>query len=289
MHSLTSAYRVGRFDGVLALLGVLGLVLATIVFGVMLVRGNTLILPEGDLTKSLTFNGALGIYYLTLAFYLPMARFGPRGRGLWLGSVALITLYSYAVETVQIFRGIDPRFSDAGSSSDQFFGILFGLAAVAQIVAFVILAVRFFRIPASLAVLAIRYASGATMLAFVAGVWMSVIGGREVGEAGNLLPLHALGFHALQAIPLLAWLLERSSLPSPNSRRLVHIAGAGWMAACLAVAWQTQAGRSIVDTTPATLAALAILLLWIGLSVAALVAWCRTAGRRSVYDTKVAS
>jgi hypothetical protein len=263
-NRVTSAYRAAECDRVLALLGVLGLALAAIIFGVMLVRGNTRIPPEGDLTKSLTFDAALGIYYLTLAFYLPRARFSPGARRLWLRAVVFFALYSYSVETVQIFRGIDPRFSEAGSSWDTLLGILFGLVAVGQIVVFVVLALRFFRLPASLVVLAIRYASGATMVAFAAGIWMSVIQGREVGEAGNLLPLHALGFHALQAIPLLGWLLERSSLPGSTARRLVHVAGAGWIAACLAVAWQTRAGRSLADPSLAVLAALVLLLLWGG-------------------------
>jgi hypothetical protein len=279
-RSIVSACRAAKFDSILALLGLLGLVLAAIVFGVMVVRGNTLIPPEGDLTKSLTFNGALGIYYLTLAFYLPLAQFSPGARRLWLSALGFVALYSYGIETIQIFRGIDPRFSDVGSSWDQALGILFGIVAVGQILLFVILAVRFFRLPASLAVLGIRYASGATMLAFVAGVWMTVINGREVGADGNLLPLHALGFHALQAIPLIAWLLERSALSAGTAHRIVHVAGAGWIAAGLAVAWQTYAGRSIVDPSPAVLGALAMLVVWGGLFLVALVAWQRAAARR---------
>jgi len=272
-----AACRAAEFDRVLALLGLLGLALAAIVLGVMLVRGNTLIPPEGDLTKSLTFDGALGLYYLTLAFYLPIARFSPAGRGLWLRAIVVIGLYSYGIETIQIFRGIDPRFSDAGSSWDQFFGIVFGLVAVAQIIVFITLAVRFFRLPASLIVLAIRYASGATVLAFAAGAWMSAIQGRGVGEEGNLLPLHALGFHALQAIPLLGWLLGRSSLAGSSSRRLVHLAGAGWIAACLAVAWQTQAGRAVADPSPAAFTAFLLLMPWAGAFLFAVFAWQRAA------------
>ena len=70
-----------RFDAGVALLGATGLAFAALVLAVIAVRGNTFIPPEGDLTKSLTFNAAVGIYYLTLAFFVPMARFSERRRG----------------------------------------------------------------------------------------------------------------------------------------------------------------------------------------------------------------
>jgi hypothetical protein len=280
MRRIASAYRAAAYDRVLAVLGLLGLVLAALVFAVMLVRGNTLIRPEGDLAKSLTFNAALGIYYLTLTFYLPLARFSPSTRRLWLSAIVVIALYSYGIETVQIFRGIDPRFSDVGSAWDQALGILFGFVAVGQIIVFIILAIRFFQLPSSLVILGIRYAASATMLAFVAGAWMSAIGGRHVGEEGNLLPLHAVGFHALQALPLLGWLLERAALPGSTARRLVHTAGASWVAACLAIGWQTSTGRSLADPSLAMLAACVLLLVWGGSFLVALAAWQRSAVRR---------
>ena len=272
-RNVAGARRATEFDKSLALLGLLGLALAAIVFSVILVRGNTFIAPEGDLEKSLTFNAALGIYYLTLAFFLPLARFSPGARRRWLGAVAFIALYSYGVETIQIFRGIDPRFSEAGSTWDQTFGIVFGITALAQIVVFLILALRLFRRSGSLVILALWYAAGATMLAFAAGIWMSAIGSRAIGEDGSLLPLHALGFHALQAIPLLGWLLERSTLPNPTSRRLIHVAGAGWIAACLAVTWQTQAGRSVFEPSLAVFVTLVMLVMWGGLFLVAARAW----------------
>jgi hypothetical protein len=248
------------FDKPLALLGLLGLVLGGLVLAVILVRGNTLIPPEGDLTKSLTFDLAIGIYYLTLAFYLPQAGFSRRGRLGWLAAALLLTLYGYTVETVQIFRGIDPRFSEASSTADDIAGGLFALVAIGQIVVFAVLAVRFFRMPSRLVVLGIRYAILATFLAFGAGIWMSVVNGRESGDAGNILILHALGFHGLQAIPILAWLQERTGVP--QGRRMVHAGGIAWVVACLAVAAHTAAGLAPTELSLALAAAVVLLLVW---------------------------
>jgi hypothetical protein len=273
--------RIGRFqfDPYVGALGVLAMGLSSLVVATILVRGNTLIPPEGDLTKSLTFNGAIGIYYLTLAFYVPLARFGRATHLIWVALAYLFTVYGLSIETVQIFRGLDPRFSEASSSADDIAAGLFGLAAVGQIGVFSFLAFRFFRQPASLIVLAIRYAVGSTALAFAAGIWMSLIETRDVGDAGNLLALHAMGFHGLQAIPILAWLLERSNAPANAARRSVHLAGAAWILACAAVAWQTAAGRAVTDLSPAALAAGLMLAFWLITAGGAFLAWHR-AGRQ---------
>jgi hypothetical protein len=45
------------------------------------------------------------------------------------------------------------------------------------------------------------------LIGLLAGLWLSANQGRVVAPAGNLLPLHTAGFHAVQAIPLVALLL----------------------------------------------------------------------------------
>jgi hypothetical protein len=187
---------------------------------------------------------------------------------------------------VQIFRGFDPRFSDVNSTADEIAGGLFAFTAIGQIVVFLVLAGRFFRAPSSLLVLGIRYAALATVIAFAVGIWMSAIGSRETGDEGNLLVLHALGFHALQAIPLLAWLLERT--PSLRQPRLwVHAAGLAWIAACLAVAWQAAAGRAPAEVSPALAASIAMLTVWAVAIGAAAYAWLR-GGRPLSVRTRLA-
>ena len=99
---------------------------------------------------------------------------------------------------------IGPRFSRLGTLADVALGILLFVTALGLIVTFIVLAVKLFRGPAHdrdpLLLLGMRYGSATTMLAFAAGLWMSAVQGRLTGESGNILPLHALGFHGLQAV-----------------------------------------------------------------------------------------
>ena len=199
--------------------------------------------------KALTFDGAVGLYYLTLAFFVPLAGFSETGRRRWVIAAVISTLYGYGLETVQILRGIDPRFTEEGTALDSILGGFFGLAAITYITVFVVLWLRFFQPPATLLRLSIRYAGASTMLAFAAGVGMTIAQGRGVGEAGNMLLMHALSFHALQAIPLLAWLLECADHDQAQSRRMVHIAGGAWFVMCAAVALHTAAGLAPDDPT----------------------------------------
>ena len=150
-------------------------------------------------------------------------------------------------------------------------------------VCFLVLMVRFFfRETAGeggALVLALRYAASASLLAFAVGIGMSALGGPRVGETGNLLPLHAAGFHGLQAIPLVALLLKWASAPEGEVRRAVHLAGLLWLAACFAIAWQTFQGRSVLGPSAATGIAAAVLLLWAVIAWKALLSFRRSGAR----------
>ena len=263
----------------LAVLGFVGIVLGVFCFAVMFARGGVPIPPEGDLEKPATFNIAVGIYILTIALLLPSAGFSERGRRRWVAWTVVFFVYGYTVETVQTFRGLDPRFSKVGTPWDQMIGGIFFLTAVSLLVLFIIMALRFFRRPGlsvdSTVLLAIKYGCVTTLGAFAAGVWMSVIGGRHTGPAGNILPLHALGFHGLQTVPVVALLLLWAGAKSDDARKWVHLTGVAWLAACAAVAWQTVAGRSVFEVTPATLVTAFVLAVWSGVALFAFWRWAR--------------
>ena len=263
----------------LAIVGVLGLVLSAACAIVMWIRGSSFIPPEADLTKAITFNGAVGIYVLTLALYAPLASFTPRGRTRWRGWTIGLTLYGYSIETIQAFRGLDPRFSRFGTLADGVLGGLFFLSAVGLIVTFIILATKLFSGPARekapLLLLGMQYGSATTMLAFAAGLWMSAVQGRLTGESGNILPLHALGFHGLQAVPLIALMLERSQLTYGLARRWVHVAGIAWLGATTAVAVQTAMGRSVTEMSTLPVLGELLLLVWLVAAGKSLWSWRR--------------
>ena len=175
-----------------------------------------------------------------------------------------LVIYAYAIETIQILRGLDPRFSSVATDLDRALGGIFFLSAQAILVSFLVLSWRFLRQPTATnpLVLAVRYASVAALLAFAVGDVMSLSGGAEIGAKGNWLPLHALGFHGLQAIPLVALLLRGSSPQPENQRLLVHLAGAAWLGACLAIGLQSLDGRSVLEASPLNVAGLAMLVAW---------------------------
>jgi hypothetical protein len=239
--------------------------------------------PEGNLYKAASFDIAVGLFLLTLAL---IAKVAGVGRG-WRFTLVGLTLFGYGVETIQIFRGYDPRFSRVSSPLDQAIGGIFFLSALGIMVCFLILTARFFFRSTTgeggSLVLALRYGTAASVLAFGVGIAMSALNGPRVGESGNLLPLHAAGFHGLQAIPLIALLLDWARVSDAESRRAVHLAGLAWISACLAIAGQTSSGRSVLEPSPATAVTLLVLLAWALILSRALLAFRRSGARHDIH------
>jgi hypothetical protein len=262
--------------------GVLGLALGAVCFLGMAFHG-VIVEPEGNLYKAATFDIAVGIFLLTLALIMKVAAFSPRGLRRFRRALIGLAVFGYAVETIQIFRGFDPRFSRVSSPLDQAIGGIFFLSAIGILVCFVVLMTRFFARstsgPDGLLVLALRYGTVASLLAFGVGITMSVLGTPRMGETGNLLPLHAAGFHGLQAIPLIALLFTWARVPEGDARRAIHLAGVAWLAACLAIAWQTASGRSVLEPSAATGLAGSVLIVWAVILGKALLTFRRSGAR----------
>jgi hypothetical protein len=273
----------------LTALAAVGISLGLLCLTVMAVRHGVPIPPEGDLQKPASFDLAVGIYLLTLGLFLPSAGFSDRGRRRWVRWSIVVFGYAYIIETVQTFRGLDPRFSHFAGPIDQILGLVFLVAALNTLVLFVIMAVRFFRRDRpdrdSPFVLALKYGAVTSLGAFAAGIWMSAIAGRHTGVSGNILPLHALGFHGLQAVPLVALLLQWSGASQPETKQWVHLTGVAWLTACVAVAAQTIAGRSIFDVSPAMLVTWFVLVVWTAMALFALWRWVRGARPHAFPDT----
>jgi len=194
----------------LTIAAVFGIVVGFMCLAIIWLRGSAFVPPEGDLVKAATFDIAVGIYAMTLVFFVPGARFSPRGQKIWVNTTVAIMYFSFSLETIQILRGLDPRFSTAGSVIVQILGGMFFLTATSLVVLFVILTWKYFRRredAGSPLLLATRYGFAGVYAGFAAGFWLSANQGSEVGAAGNILPLHALGFHGMQAIPAVALLL----------------------------------------------------------------------------------
>jgi hypothetical protein len=239
----------------LTAVGLLGVALGGVCATTALIRGAE-IAPEGNLLETATFDGAVGIFVLTLAVLAPGVGWPTSRRRRWTRLLIGLVLFSYGIETLQAFRGLDPRFSRVAGPLDQIAGGVFFLVALAIMCCFIALVVAYFRGPADSVAIAVRYGSIASFIAFGVGICMSVVTrGRYVPQAGNLLALHAAGFHGLQAVPLVALLLQWSGTAERISRRRVHVAGLAWLGACLAIAWQSGSGRTIEELSAPTAAA----------------------------------
>lgn len=234
----------------LTALGLFGIGLAAICGTMMLIRGPE-IPPEGNLIDTGSFNSSVGFFTLTLAVLASGVMWTRRERQVWIGVVVAVTLYAFAIETIQAFRGLDPRFSRVAGPVDQIAGVVFGVAAIILAICFTVLAIKYFRAIATPVVLAVRYGAVAAWVAFAVGIAMSVVQGRHVAEHGNLLFVHAAGFHGLQFIPAVALLHQWASNDPWTTRRFVHVAGIAWLGACLGLAWQSGSGHAISDVTPA--------------------------------------
>lgn len=273
------ALAVCRREWMLTAMAVLGIVLGMGCAAAIGIRGGELVGAEGHLRKAMAFNVAVGIYLLTLVMLLPLARFSRGGQAAWRVSLTLLTLYAYGTETVQIARGIDPRFTRVGSGLDQMLGAFFFLAAMGMVATFAIVAwkVALRRMDGADGplLLAMRYGMAAVFGAFAAGVWMSAAQGSRSGAEGSILPLHAFGFHGMQALPLVAILLTWAGVAAHRARPWIHAAGIAWLAACAAIAWQTLQGRATLEVSPANAVAVAALLAWAAVAAFAARAWLR--------------
>ena len=265
-------------------LGAAGIALGAACGIVAMIRGPE-ILPEGNLMDTAVFNGSVGIFMMTLAALVPNVRWTRRGKQVWTRLLVTFTLYAYGIETVQAFRGLDPRFSRVAGPVDQVAGLVFFLVALAIMVCFAILAVKYFLTESSLVTLGVRYGAVACAIAFGFGIWMSLVTeGRLVAESGNLLVVHAIGFHGLQTIPMVALLLNWSALPRPLVRAILHAAGLTWLGACAALGWQSMSGRAILSLAPATAAAALSLAAFALMAAVALGAWLQAFKNCAIHE-----
>lgn len=262
------------FEGekLLVIISMLGFVLAV---GIAVYIGlyGAIIFPEGNLERAFSFNAAIALFILSIAAILPIAGLGPRKRAAVRWAFTLTVLYAYAIETIQHFRGINPRFTRAGSAVDSIAGALFGLDSLLIIIVTVLLAIPFYRKrqmnERPLLVLGIRYALFSTMIAFASGIWMIALQGRYTGEAGNLIVLHGLSFHALQALTLLGWLSERAHTDKKHALRRIHFGSFAWTISIVLIGLQTAFGRSVFELTALPLLAGVMLLIWLATVVVA--------------------
>ncbi len=263
LRSLQSLWRRER---VLTGCALLAFALAGVVVTAAAARGSWSVPPEGRLLDAFKFETGVGIYFLTIALLVPLSGMPARARTRWVRGSAIVAVYFVLIEAVQALRGLDPRFTVAGSSMDQAAGAVFGVTALLMLVLFAILARRFFRddvlVDHRPLRTSLRYGITATAFAFGSGLAMTAMRTRLVAETGDLMPLHAAGFHGLRAVPLVALLAGASALDSVTRMRLTHTAGVAWLVLCAALLLQSLSGAPLFAATPAAAGVAIAFLVW---------------------------
>ena len=249
---------------------------------------DPIIFPEGNMRDAFSFNAAIGIFLLSIAAVLPLAKLGNRKRKTIRWFFIIAALYSYAIETIQNFRGLNPRFSRAGDTIDAIGGMLFGVASVLLIASALLLMIQFFRLKPPyerpFLIMAIRYAFLSVLVANIAGVWMILLQDRFTGDAGNLIVLHGIGFHALQTLILPGWLLEKTQVNDRFKKRLIHYGSIAWMLSIILIGFQTVLGRSVFELTVLPILAGILLFVWLGTAIAASVLFIRKKRAHRVFS-----
>ncbi|WP_051633867.1 hypothetical protein [Bacillus sp. UNC41MFS5] len=262
----------------LVLTGMIGFILSAGIALYIYFQGS-IKAPEGNLRDAFSFNAAIGMFLLSMAAILPLTRFKAGRRKAVRWSFIMVSLYSYTIETVQNFRGISPRFSREGTVVDTAAGMLFGVVSLVLVFLAMVLVLHFFRLKRPyerpLLLLGIRYAFLSVLAANFAGIWMIFLQDRLTGDGGNVIVLHGFGFHALQTLILLAWLLEKAQVSDRIKKRLIHSGCIAWMLSILLIGIQTALGRTVFELTPLPFLGILSLLVWFGTLIIACVFWIK--------------
>ncbi|MDF2716227.1 MAG: rane protein [Paenibacillus sp.] len=281
--SLTEANGKPERETLLLLIGIIGIVLGAVCSIFMFVQGNH-VPPHGEWMKPVTFNLAVGFFILTTALIVPHAGFRRKGRSLFRTVLAITMLYWYGIETIQTSRGVDPRFGDGSFLKDELPAIVFGGSSVLVTVLYLILLFKLFSgkrlLQRPLLVLGIRYGLSTVMLGFASGFWMAVLESRIHSHNGGIMSIHVLGFHAFQAIPMIAWLLEHSRHANSRTKLLVHAAGGSWLIAVGCATLQVYVGKPPLQLTFYSVLGLICLLLWFSILVYASVLFRKARSNR---------
>lgn len=296
----------------LALSGVL-LTLGTVATLVGVIVDPTVITGAPAWLKPMKFFVSTAVYCFTFIWLLGFVRGRPRLVDL----ITWVTVVGFVVElaaiSFQAARGVGSHFN-TGTTFDTAIYSAMGATITAVWMASVLLGVLLLRqrIPDAtlawgvrlgvlLGVVGIAVAFLMTaprpeqLAAAQAGQGLPLTGAHSVGLAdgaaglpivnwstigGDLRIPHFVGIHAMQVLPLVAFLANRTRLRSGNRVALVVIAGAAYGGMIALLTWQALRGQSIVRPDALTLGAAAALVGAAALAVAAVLARSRTRATR---------
>ncbi len=256
--------------------------------------------------KPFKFSVSIAIYSVTLAWMLSLGRTAPRWVW-WLGTtIAAANVIEMVVIVGQVLRGRQSHFNVA-TPLDADLWYAMATSIVTLWLANLAIAARLFRertgdraatwsVRLGLLLALVGMALGFLMTSptpaqldtMRSGATVGIVGAHSVGVAddspgmaitgwsstgGDLRIPHFVGLHALQAIPLFAWLLVALSRRFPRlgdertRLRLVLVATGTYAGVLAILTWQALRGQSLVHPDGATLTAVALLAVGVAASV----------------------
>jgi hypothetical protein len=232
-----------RRDRLLSLTGWAHVALAAVML-LGLVVDDRQILGINPWVKPLKFAVSITIYVWTVAWLLGGVRAGaPRGAAVISRGVSLAMFVEIACIAGQSWRGVPSHFNEHTPLNQAIFSVMGAMIALNTLLAAWLLVLYFRRetgLPPS-RVWAVRLALALFLVGSGIGGMMIGRGAHAVGvpdggpglpfvnwstEGGDLRPVHSVGLHALQILPLLAWALARIESVSETRRTTAVFAAA---------------------------------------------------------------
>ncbi|MBS1818287.1 MAG: hypothetical protein JSU08_10180 [Acidobacteria bacterium] len=281
----------------LLMAGVLPIVLAGLVLDPRVVTGAPAWL------KPAKFAASASLYSLTLAWMLGYLTAWPRLRFTASWTTATVFVVEVAIICVQAWRGVPSHFN-VGSPLDAALFSLMGTAIVIQTVASAAVGYALMRqhIPDAAMRVALRAGMTIAILGASIGGLMTAptarqvqsmtegrntttVGAHTVGgddgepgiplvgwsrDHGDLRIPHFVGLHAIQVLPLIAWLVRRRGDSGP---RVTRVAAASYAALVGLLLVQALRGEPLFSRTPLSLVGGGV---WVGLTVLGIAAAGRT-------------
>ncbi|MEO0732188.1 MAG: hypothetical protein AAFZ52_05100 [Bacteroidota bacterium] len=250
-------YRIGIFNFLIASIALVG----------MFVDERTL-MGVNVWLKPLKFGISNGIYILTVGFMTTLYPFSARKKRIINKVVAWTLLINMLIIVTQGARGVQSHYNQ----SSAFDGILFGLMGIfisVNVLIMVLFLVDTIRLK-MLVPTSVQWAVGLAWLTVLVGSW---VGGQMISQmahnvgvadggaglpivnwstvAGDLRIAHFFGIHAIQILPLFAWVLcQKWSTASRN--RTLAVTGffllyAGWIGFTF---YQAKQGLPLISVAP---------------------------------------
>ena len=242
------------------------LVIAT---GGLLISGDV-ITGAPAWAKPAKFGVSITVYVLTLAWLLRLVEGHRRVVALLGGVTAGALVAELVLIDLQVLRSTTSHFNDATPFDSAVFTMMGALISTVFVAAFVaaVLLMRQRSLVGPWGT-AVRAGSGIALLGMAEAVLMLAnrrwqpAGGHTVGavdggpglpffgwstEHGDLRIAHFVGLHALQALPLVAWLITRHVRADPSVQRaLVRLVASGYAVVVVLLAWQAERGQALLS------------------------------------------